>query len=401
MDHISKQYSFTHILIMTLFPVQNGIAIIPQGTTIIDDYAFFGCQDLTTVVIPEGVTTIGESAFRECRALTNVVFPNTITHIGDLAFFETPWVNNLPDEELYIGTALYKTAYDVRYAEVKEGTTCICSGAFACHQNLTSVILPNSVKYIGGVAFASCRALRTINIPTGVVIGQSAFMGCDALETSIYPNITIGDLEYQLSHDNMTATVLKYSKDANSVIIPEKVTVGPAEFRVRSIGCFAFDTCKQLASVVIPDSVKTIGQCAFARCQALQSITIPESVTSIGTAAFWWCTSLETIDIPNSIITIEKMAFGVCTKLKSVNLPKDLESISFRCFTSSGLESIIIPESVKNIEGQAFHHCDKLQSINFAGTIEQWQQIELGDLWNWNIPATTIHCSDGDAKIEQ
>ena len=386
---------------MTQFPVQNGVAIIPQGTTIIDDYAFFGCQDLTTVVIPEGVTTIGESAFRECSALTNVVFPNTITHIGDLAFFETPWDNNLPDEELYIGTALYKVACDVDVVKVKEGTTCICSGAFACHMNLTSVTLPNSVKYIGGVAFAACRELKTINIPAGVIIGQEAFMGCDALEESIYPTICIGDLEYQLSHDNMTATVVKCSKDATSVIIPEEVTFAPAVFTVRSIGCFAFDTCKQLASVIIPDSVKTIGQCAFVRCQALQSITIPESVTSIGTAAFWWCTSLETIDIPNSIITIEKMTFGVCTKLKSVNLPKNLGSIGFRSFTSSGLESIIIPESVKNIEGQAFHHCDKLQGINFAGTIEQWQEIKLGDLWNWNVPATTIHCSDGDVEIEE
>ena len=384
---------------MTQFPIQNGVAIIPQGTTIINDYAFFGCQDLTTVVIPEGVTTIGGSAFRECRALTSVVFPNTITHIGDLAFFETPWDNNLPDEDLYIGTALYKVAGDTVSCEVKEGITCICSGAFGCHMNLTSVTLPNSVTYIGGVAFAACRALKTINIPTGVVIGQSAFMGCDAFEESIYLNITIGDLEYQLSHDNMTATVVKCSKDATSVIIPEEVTFGPAVFTVRSIGCFAFDTCKQLASVVIPDSVKTIGQCAFVRCQALQSITIPESVTSIGTAAFWWCTSLETIDIPNSIITIEKMTFGVCTKLKSVTLPKDLKSIGFRSFTSSGLESITIPESVKTIEGQAFHHCETLENICFAGTIEQWQQIELGDLWSWGVPAKVVCCSDANVCL--
>ena len=43
---------------MTQFPIQNGIAIIPQGTTIINDRAFFGCQELTSVVIPEGVTAI-------------------------------------------------------------------------------------------------------------------------------------------------------------------------------------------------------------------------------------------------------------------------------------------------------------------------------------------------------
>jgi hypothetical protein len=386
---------------MTQFPVQNGVAIIPQGTTIINDYAFFGCQDLTTVVIPEGVTTIGESAFRECSSLTHVVFPSTINHIGDLAFFETLWDNNLPDEELYIGTALYKTAYDIRSANVKEGTTCICSGAFACHLNLTFVTLPNTVKYIGGCAFASCRELKTVNIPAGAVIGQGAFMGCDVLEESIYPTICIGDLEFRLFHENMTATVLHCSKEATSVIIPEEVTVGPAVFRVTSIGRFAFDTCKNLTSVAIPNSVTTIGQCAFVRCTTLPSITIPDSVTSIGAAAFWWCTSLESIDIPDSITTIDKMAFGVCTKLKSVTLPKDLKSIGFRSFTSSGLESITIPESVKTIEGQAFHHCEKLENICFAGTIEQWQQIELGELWSWSAPAKQIRCSNGNVNIEK
>ena len=209
---------------MSQFPIQNGVAIIPQGTTIINDYAFFGCQDLTTVVIPEGVTTIGGSAFRNCSALTHVVFPSTINHIGDLAFFETPWDNNLPDEELYIGSALYKTSYDIRSAEVKEGTTCICSGAFACHLNLTSVNLPNTVKYIGGCAFAGCRELKTVNIPAGAIIGQGAFMGCDALEDSIYPTVCIGDLEFCLSHIDMTATVLKCSKDATNVIIPNRET---------------------------------------------------------------------------------------------------------------------------------------------------------------------------------
>ena len=37
--------------------------VIPEGTTSIDEYAFYGCTNLESVVIPEGVTSIGESAF--------------------------------------------------------------------------------------------------------------------------------------------------------------------------------------------------------------------------------------------------------------------------------------------------------------------------------------------------
>ena len=203
------------------------------------------------------------------------------------------------------------------------------------------------------------------------------------------------EIPMQITHDGVSYRVTRIGdnafqgcKELTSVVIPEGVT---------SIGKFAFDTCEKLTSVVIPDSVTTIEQSAFVRCMALQSITIPNSVTTIGMAAFWWCTSLESIDIPDSVNTIEQMAFGVCTSLKSVTLPKNLERIRFRCFMHTGLEIVTIPASVKAIKADAFSTCEKLDNICFAGTTEQWQQIALEDSWcNSNTPAKIVHCTDGD-----
>ena len=206
------------------------------------------------------------------------------------------------------------------------------------------------------------------------------------------------EIPMQITHDGVSYRVTRIGdnafqgcKELTSVVIPEGVT---------SIGKFAFDTCEKLTSVVIPDSVTTIEQSAFVRCMALQSITIPNSVTTIGMAAFWWCTSLESIDIPDSVNTIEQMAFGVCTSLKSVTLPKNLERIRFRCFMHTGLEIVTIPASVKAIKADAFSTCEKLDNICFAGTTEQWQQIALEDSWcNSNTPAKIVHCTDGDVEI--
>ena len=203
------------------------------------------------------------------------------------------------------------------------------------------------------------------------------------------------EIPMQITHDGVSYRVTRIGdnafqgcKELTSVVIPEGVI---------SIGKFAFDTCEKLTSVVIPDSVTTIEQSAFVRCMALQSITIPNSVTTIGMAAFWWCTSLESIDIPDSVNTIEQMAFGVCTSLKSVTLPKNLERIRFRCFMHTGLEIVTIPASVKAIKAEAFSTCEKLDNICFAGTTEQWQQIALEDSWcNSNTPAKIVHCTDGD-----
>lgn len=51
--------------------------IIPDSITSIGDYAFFGCSGLTSVTIPNNVTSIGSYAFRKCTSLTSVIFSDT------------------------------------------------------------------------------------------------------------------------------------------------------------------------------------------------------------------------------------------------------------------------------------------------------------------------------------
>ena len=59
---------------------------IPNSVTTIDDYAFYDCDSLTSIVIPNSVTEIGFGAFESCTGLTSIVIPNSVTSIGDGAF---------------------------------------------------------------------------------------------------------------------------------------------------------------------------------------------------------------------------------------------------------------------------------------------------------------------------
>ncbi|MBE6588622.1 MAG: leucine-rich repeat domain-containing protein [Ruminococcaceae bacterium] len=63
-------------------------SVIPTdgSVTIIGDYAFYNCTNLTSIKIPESVTSIGASAFKNCTGLTDIKIPASVTSIGSSAF---------------------------------------------------------------------------------------------------------------------------------------------------------------------------------------------------------------------------------------------------------------------------------------------------------------------------
>ena len=162
---------------------------------------------------------------------------------------------------------------------------------------------------------------------------------------------------------------------------------------VTSIGRCAFDGCRNMTSIEIPDSVKSMGEFAFAYCSGLtsvrlpdgmekisyglfqlcdnlQSIKIPDSVTSIEGCGFYCCRSLTSIDIPDSVTVIGECAFYFCKNLKSVRLPGNLTKIEWYLFEDcESLTDITIPESVTYIELGAFYGCSSLKSITIPKNV--------------------------------
>jgi hypothetical protein len=47
--------------------------IIPNSITSIENYAFYGCNGLTSITIHDSVTNIGEWAFGSCTGLTSII----------------------------------------------------------------------------------------------------------------------------------------------------------------------------------------------------------------------------------------------------------------------------------------------------------------------------------------
>lgn len=110
---------------------------------------------------------------------------------------------------------------------------------------------------------------------------------------------------------------VKYSKDWKRLLKAPRSLRGEYSIKkgVKVIGNCAFDLCRSLTIINIPNSVTTIGNCAFWGCDYLISINIPNSVTTIGKSAFSDCKTLTNIDIPQSVTTIKKGAFYGCKSL--------------------------------------------------------------------------------------
>ena len=141
------------------------------------------------------------------------------------------------------------------------------------------------------------------------------------------------------------------SKYSGYVKIPSKVNYNDLELSVISIEKSAFYDCKELTSIVIPNSVTSIGAYAFDYCSALTSIEIPNSVMSIEKNAFDFCSSLDSIIIPNSVTSIEAFAFSHCTSLRSITLSDKLSTFPMGMFTDcSSLVSLTIPDGIEHIE---------------------------------------------------
>ena len=70
-------------------------SIIPEGVSMIGEFAFSGCTGLTSIVIPDSVAIINASAFYGCINLTIIKIPESVTGIGKRAFYGC----NLPESD--------------------------------------------------------------------------------------------------------------------------------------------------------------------------------------------------------------------------------------------------------------------------------------------------------------
>ena len=159
--------------------------------------------------------------------------------------------------------------------------------------------------------------------------------------TIVVDEATGNDYTVTSTGSNKTVKFTEYFGTKTTVVIPDVIKVGNANYKVTEISASAFKNNKKIKTVTIGNNVTKIGASAFSGCTSLQSVKLAKNVKTIGDKAFYNCKKLSSITLSSKLTTIGKQAFFKCTSLKKIT----------------------IPSKVKKIGTKAFYGCKKLKNI--------------------------------------
>ena len=401
-------------------------AFIPNTVTSIGGGAFYGNpnRSRTTLEIPSSVVNIERCILRGNTAMTSLHIPASVKTINREAF---DGVENLsvitvdPDNTNYDSrndcNAIIETATNILIrgsiaATIPEGVEKISNYAYY-ENNLTSVVIPNSVREIGSQSFAYCYKLKSIEIPSSVTsIGGSAFSyspNVEVIKVHIRKPFALSDRCFTgfsgyAVKENATlyvpfGTKSLYEqtdgwKDFKNIVEMEMDADAPIDFadaEVKRIcvenwdsngdGELSYAEAAAVSEINLEfynsDIVsfeefqfftgltKISGyyttkaedgdyyiarRMGFAQCEKLEKITLPSTIERIESNSFSGDVNLQSINLPEGLVLIGEEAFRGCNSLTEITIPESVVSIGDYAFCDCfSISSIFIPKNVRNI----------------------------------------------------
>ncbi|MBR3086597.1 MAG: leucine-rich repeat domain-containing protein, partial [Kiritimatiellae bacterium] len=244
---------------------------LPDSVQTLGVNAFYHNKSLATVTLGTGLTAMGECAFANCTALKNVL----VRQYGDAqkALFDgvfdncSIWTYSLSGGKATItAVAPADGAVSVPSSAGGNPVTAIANNVGKGCENITSLVITDTVKTIGYGAFALCTSLGEVVLGDGVT--------------------TLNSYNEYAYSDPTTAW-------------------------------YAFGGCTALTNVVFGSSL-TAMYGSFCRCTALERVVLPDSLVTLGADSFFGCTKMTSASLGPNLTTVGGYSFYGCTRLREV-----------------------------------------------------------------------------------
>ncbi|GMI57408.1 hypothetical protein TeGR_g9957 [Tetraparma gracilis] len=376
--------------------------IINEGAKVIGEGAFMFCDELTAVSVPSTVVEIGSKAFYWCGKLPSDFIeklPASITYINESAFEDTPLHDKCVARhmELFRKYGVEREQYTLDgegKLVVKEGVENVERVMEEDMEQIREVILPEGAKTI-----ADCKELTDIILPEGLLeIGEYAFFECGKLPSDFIEKLPASiikiakdafvytplhnkciDARLRLAYDlDETGTIITFKEDVETIegvarADKEKVVEVIIPEGAKVLAEKAFEGCKLLTAVTLPQALEEIGDGAFKDCSSLPpDFATPASVTKVGAFAFLGTgTAAESQERAKVCIEREQYsldAYGRATFKEGVETIKKVEKED-----QKKIKDVIINEGAKVIGERAFKICEELTAVSVPSTV-----VEIG-----------------------
>lgn len=355
------------------YTTPTAVSVGTGSTSDIKDYAFWGCNAMTSFTVNGGLSSLGRHALDGCSLISSLTIPisadwtmeyrlsnlnsitftvgsssagydyteataastlwsassnysvsfgSGITRIGDWMRLSASGSVSIPSTVTSIGTKAFYEA-PMTSLTIANGTSLTLGDeAFGACTSLSSLTLPDSLSSFTGSPFNGCTSLTSVTLPISFGYTGSMFNGCTSLSSFAFTRGTGNGYVYS----EQTYQLTPWYTESSSV------TVTFAD-GINSIGAYTFKGCTKLAGAVsLPSSLTSVGAYAFEGDSNITSLSFAANNVTLSNGSFGGCSGIKTLIIPirvNAVVNPEDAAFEGCNGLTSLTLSGNGDGVAY------------------------------------------------------------------------
>lgn len=344
-------------------------------------YAFWNQSDYNYIVTETGVTITKYLGNQAQVVIPSEILNRPVVRIATDAFLNCNEITSiiLPDTLQSIGRNAFRGCSRLTYTlsgncyYLQSATDDHFALVYGSNSSIASATIHTSTKIIADYAFAGFGALKSIYLPSSIAyIGHQAFYGCYSLV--IYCQSEAMPEGWDSSFNSSCRPVYW------NVASEDLYTSNGLKYLLKNDEAMVTERLTSIKEITIPEKISVndieytvtgIGDYAFYNTSSLVDISLSNSVTHIGSHVFDNCPNLTYYEFDGNghylgNVNNNYVAF-IKTKdqsIRSINVNSKTTAIAGEAFKQChSLTEVSLPSSLKSIGDSSFYDCDSLNSL--------------------------------------